>query len=260
MSHISTKHHNGLPPPTLTILRSMVVNADFLAYLCLRSSFDGSQADITFDASTSRPSTTMRSIQEFFWQSMRCSGWDISLAQEATRTRYLERQTILEIELDGYPVFAWALLARMAPDKFFSDIVEAVIGAIFIDSGGDLFAVEGFLTHLGILGYVDRLLDALGRVGDFKPGSNEKGVKIMHPKMQLQDLAQAQQKALDWSDIRKGDDRRYAGFVTVDGVAVGTVENALSQSAAETIATDEGVRMLLGSKVAREDGVLPTMV
>ena len=43
-----------------------------------------------------------------------------------------------------------------------SDIVESIIGAIFIDSKGSLEACEAFLERAGVVGYLRRVLDGQG--------------------------------------------------------------------------------------------------
>lgn len=250
MKRRSPRYKTGFPPQLLTILRSIAVNADFLAYFCLGFSFAEGYASVTIDSSTSQCSTKTDTVERFLWQFMRHFGSrEIHAVQDATRTRYLKLRNAVEKELSAYRTFPWALIARIASDKFFSDIVEAIIGAIFIDSGGNLCAVEGFLSRLGILRYLESLLDAVGRDGEFKAGSNNSGVMIMQPKMHLHELAQAKQELVDWADIKEGDNGCFRGSVKVGGVALGSVENATTRTAAVTIAADEAVKQMLALRM-----------
>lgn len=242
------RYESGFPPSVLTILRSIAVNADFLAFFCLGFSFEEVRGDIV-KSSGGHFSPTVEAVDAFLWQFLRHDGsWEICTAQAATRERYLEHRSAIQNELESCRAFPWALLATIAPEKFFSDIIESITAAIFIDSSGDISAVEQFLERLGVLRYLDKLLDAVGIDGVFKPGSNEDGVMIMQPKMQLYELAGAEQQNPDWSAIEQGQDKRFAGHVSINGVAVGTVEKAQTRSAAESIAADEAVRLILASR------------
>ena len=70
---------------------------------------------------------------------------------------------------DSYP---WTLLARLDPPKPFSDLIESIIAAIWIDSHGSLAACSAFLERLGLLSYLHRVLER----GD---------VALLHPKEEL---------------------------------------------------------------------------
>lgn len=249
---VSPRYSTGFPPPLLTILRSTTVNADLLGYFCLGFSFEETQTDITVDPGTRYCTTKVEPVRIFFWNFMRHNGSrEIYATQDATRARYLEFRPSIEKELADCRIFPWALLAHVAPEKFYSDIIEAVLAAIFIDSQGDLGAAEEFLSRLGVLEYLERLLDAIDRLGEFKPGSNDAGIMIMQPKMQLIELAQAEQKTLDWSDIVVGEGRCFAGSIKLDGMPVGRVHNARSKATAEIFAADEAVRRVLEMRKER---------
>ena len=62
-------------------------------------------------------------------------------------------------------------MAALAPEKVFSDIIEAILGAVYIDSSGDLDVCEEFLRRFGILGWVEMAL--------------KEEVLICHPKEEL---------------------------------------------------------------------------
>jgi len=56
--------------------------------------------------------------------------------------------------------YPWADLIALEPPKVFSDIVESVLGAIFIDTRGDLDACETFLENLGLMRLMRQMLDS----------------------------------------------------------------------------------------------------
>jgi dsRNA-specific ribonuclease len=70
--------------------------------------------------------------------------------------------------------YPWRLLARLDLDKFHSDIVESVFGAMFIDSGGHLSACEDFIKRIGLKLYAVRMAEG--------------SVHVAHPRDELQRL------------------------------------------------------------------------
>jgi dsRNA-specific ribonuclease len=71
--------------------------------------------------------------------------------------------------------YPWAVLARFGPEKFCSDLVESVIGAIFIDTTGDFEQCDAFLERLGLWAIMGRVL--------------RDDVDCLHPKERLGHLA-----------------------------------------------------------------------
>jgi len=54
--------------------------------------------------------------------------------------------------------FPWAALTRLQAPKFFSDMIESLIGAVYLDSHGDFDVVRQVLRNLGIMQYLERIL------------------------------------------------------------------------------------------------------
>jgi dsRNA-specific ribonuclease len=55
--------------------------------------------------------------------------------------------------------YPWSDLTAMRPQKFFSDLIESILGALFIDTRGDLSECETFVEKLGIFDLMRRILD-----------------------------------------------------------------------------------------------------
>ncbi|CAK7223739.1 Dicer-like protein 2 [Sporothrix curviconia] len=81
----------------------------------------------------------------------------------------MKKHAILE-QLWAGEKYPWELLLGLGADKFHSDILEAVIGAVWVDSGS-MAAVETLLEKAGILPYLRRAV--------------EEDVHLMHPKEEL---------------------------------------------------------------------------
>ena len=69
----------------------------------------------------------------------------------ATRTRFAALEPIFRAAFDYGLVYPWRALAAFAPEKVFSDLIEAVLGAIYIDTNGDLKACVAILRRFGVL-------------------------------------------------------------------------------------------------------------
>ncbi|KAI4158586.1 MAG: hypothetical protein LQ342_007284 [Letrouitia transgressa] len=71
--------------------------------------------------------------------------------------------------------YRWRALAAFAPEKVFGDLIEAMLGAIYIDTNGDLKAYIAILRRFGVLEGVETAL--------------ENNVQIRHPKEEVGRLA-----------------------------------------------------------------------
>ncbi|KAI7240033.1 P-loop containing nucleoside triphosphate hydrolase protein [Hortaea werneckii] len=55
--------------------------------------------------------------------------------------------------------YPWTQFLALNPPKFLSDIIESVLGALYLDTGGDVTKCEAFVANIGILDYMSRILD-----------------------------------------------------------------------------------------------------
>jgi dsRNA-specific ribonuclease len=122
-------------------LRTSLVNADYLAFLCMEWSIEQEVIDLEPDTSTLDKNglptfkEKARKVSLPLWRFLRHASPRLGAVQIATADRYkvLRGQVIEAFETGTqYP---WALLARLKAEKFFSDMVESLLGAIWIDSG-----------------------------------------------------------------------------------------------------------------------------
>lgn len=60
--------------------------------------------------------------------------------------------------LDQDSIYPWAALTSLQAPKFISDILESLLGAVFLDSHGSLDAVRGVLRTLGFMGIMERIV------------------------------------------------------------------------------------------------------
>lgn len=183
-------HKPPVPTPSLHLIRTALVNGSFLAFLCLSLSASHARTEIV-----SEPGDpvvmSQTTISQHLWEYMRHTNSAVRVSQQACFARYkLLQSSINEAILQGkeYP---WVLLAQLDPPKYFSDIIESLLGAIYIDTIGSLAACEAFLDRLGIMTYLRRIISE-----DFA---------LLHPKEKLGQLADTETVRYTRRRERKGE-------------------------------------------------------
>ncbi|KAH6656778.1 hypothetical protein BKA67DRAFT_532030 [Truncatella angustata] len=206
----------NLSQSMMTTLRAACVNADLLGFFGM----EWSLPQTTVNVVDGQPvSTTVRFP---FWKFMRHTSPEIGALQKATEERHaLEREAILEA-IWRSPTFPWALLAHLHVPKFFSDIFESVIGAVWLDSG-NLDCCRAIVERIGIMPYLERVLD--------------QNVDVIHPKNKLGVLAV--EKTVKYEVSREEDDmtrircKVYVGGEMVVEVGDGLYNDEIITRAAE---------------------------
>jgi dsRNA-specific ribonuclease len=158
-------------PGHMHIRKSAVVNGHFLAYICLglkHTSRAVMPQPVTTDEDGELPRNPYARKIEFeqgvdeqeiyLWQCLLHSNQGVLEDQTNTFTRYEKWREVIQHALENETVFPWAALTRLQAPKFFSDIVEAVIGAVFLDCGGNMGTIKDFLRGIGILPVLERIV------------------------------------------------------------------------------------------------------
>lgn len=170
-------HTPPIETHTLHLIRTALVNANFLAFLCMNFATTSTRSEII--PSSSDPQRTFSAIQTErplpLWTFMRHSSPTIHAAQAACLKRYETLRGPILTALESGLKYPWTLLAALDAPKFFSDIVESVLGAIYIDTQGSWEACEGFLERLGMMAYAERVMRREG----------EGVVAVKHPKEEV---------------------------------------------------------------------------
>ena len=252
----------------LHLLRTALVNADILGFLVMEwaTTQDSIEVTITSDSdssddtsSTSSTTTTTPPNKPVIhltrtttplplWTFLRHASPDMGLVQRATALRHAAmRGPILHALWHG-PSYPWSLLCRLQAQKFYSDILESLLGAVWVDSG-DLApggACEAVVERLGILPLMRRLV--------------RDGVHLLHPKEELGVLA-VSEKVEYVVEVAMGvggeveGERVFACEVRVGGVVLGRAEGAASREEARTRAA-EGACAVLRGRRERGEGVV----
>lgn len=227
-----TRHTHDLSHFRMHLVRTAVVNAHLLAFFCLGTSVEQARAEVIDSASPGGCEMRTTKKQTYLWEFMKQSGKDeLIKAQKACATRYRELSSAIKAALDHGNSHPWYLLLNLEAEKFFSDIIESMLGAIFIDSNGDLKACEEFLTRLGLLTYLRRVL--------------AENVEVMHPKERLGIVAgNAKVRYAITRELVDGVEK-YSCTVLVDDEPVASSTGEVSRAAAEAKAAQHAAGLIL---------------
>ncbi|KAL1884331.1 hypothetical protein VTK73DRAFT_25 [Phialemonium thermophilum] len=209
------------------LLRTALVNGDFTGFLTMFWSVTLARNDVVPDGANegSREDRDEHpviikptSVELPLWSFLRFSSTDMAAAQKVTRLRYLELRDSIAEEMQRGKFYPWALLARLRPQKFYADVFESILGAVWADSGS-FDEVEAVLERAGVLPYMRRLL-------------NDE-VHILHPKEELSRLAgPLEVKYLDEVEELEDGTRRVASKVTIGDRVVASVVECLNREEA----------------------------
>ncbi|KAG6039717.1 hypothetical protein E4U41_002156 [Claviceps citrina] len=249
LDYIIVRRLYAVTPPLdhfrMHILKTAMVNGDFLAFLCLNYRKPRTETVVTADLQVIEKEATPLAL----WNFMRHSSEPIGVEQAAVRKRFEALRTDVLAALAGGDHYPWALLARLQAKKFYSDIVESVLGAIWVDSGS-VEECEAFLERLGLLSYLDRLV--------------RDGVEARHPKELIGMYAVTQTVTYSIGlHGPEGGEQRYTCRVSVGSDVVAEVFDGLTKEEVKTKAAYEAVRAMDREKQGRMqlqgEGVASTM-
>jgi dsRNA-specific ribonuclease len=160
------------------LLRTATINNGFLAFICLETCMEKKYIDIQ-QSSPSIFTQVRRGRSIALWGFLRYGRPE--LAEE--RSNYLEKhaETCQRIRqgLISDMNYPWQELAKLELNSDLSDIIQALFGAVFYDSSGDMHKCVLLAEKLRILPILRQLM--------------QRKVDILHPKTRLQELAREQE-------------------------------------------------------------------
>ena len=231
-------HPRKLKHWQLHSVHAALVNSHFLGYCCLRYDVNDEVYDIVETAAgdyAAQSSDRRIHLHDFLR-----AGHQLNQAKHHAAEAFEKISPQIEHALAKGSVYPWVELITLSPPKFFCDLVESILGAIFIDTLGDLAACEAFVAKLGILEYMQRLLDD--------------GIDCVNPKEMLGIVAdQAEVKYLNSKTADDDGRTTYQCVVKVDDEAILTVDGCRSKDEAEIRAAFEACEILKSREPVRRD-------
>ena len=165
--HAPGKNYN---PGQMYLRKVAVVNQHFLAFICL----DMFTTTDSFMARTLENETAVLEREDnlvYLWQCLLQSNSHVMEDMAVTRTRYDKGKDTIRKALKEGEIHPWAALTALQAPKFFSDLVESLLGAVYLDTRGDMEVIRKVLTTFGVLPVLERI------VAD--------GVDVLHPVSRL---------------------------------------------------------------------------
>lgn len=223
-----------IPTPSLHLIRTALVNGSFLAFLCLHHRGPVTRYDAVEDP-RGRFCTIKSTTYEQIWCFMRSAEPSIRQAQQSCVSRYESLQEEILHALIRGKRYPWALLTKLDAPKFFSDLIESIIGAIYIDSHGSFSACQSFLENLGMMEYLRRAMD-----GEFE---------LLHPKEELGQLADQEKVKYvtvieDEEGVRDGVKKLLTCAVSMGERELAKVRGGASVIDVETRVAEEALRII----------------
>ncbi|KAK5661479.1 hypothetical protein OQA88_11383 [Cercophora sp. LCS_1] len=258
----------GLKNSQMHTLKTTLVNADILAFFMMEWMIEEERVDpvIVVEDSSSRESSddeeerprkrakaaalefkqVRSTVRHPLWSFMRHASPEIGLLQRETEKRHQEmREGIHEaLRGDKYP---WVPLIKMRAAKYYSDLFEGLLGAVWVDSGGDFEACQRFLENAALMPLMRRLQSG--------------NVHLYHPKEELGWLAGNQTVRYDVEErVLEGEDdeqiREYGCQVKVGDALVAEIWGAANKEEARCMAADEAVTAIKLPKLSKDGDVL----
>jgi dsRNA-specific ribonuclease len=228
LSHINMHH-----------LKSCCVNAHLLAFLCAGATTEVERMEPHPTGETPlQPVRRTVSLYRF----LRANNPGLQEAQRKFMRRYerYKDEIFAQLKTPGRPPwkdaappeYPWEDLQKLDAPKHLSDIIESIIGAIWIDSDGDFEVVKRFLERLGVIEILERLVTGdfvvnhpLSRFGIKAAGDGKMGVVKYECELE-------EGRSTYWCEVRINDD------------PIARVEGCVSRQHARTVAAREGLRVL----------------
>ena len=230
--HLYRAPGKNYDPDGIHTIKSAVVNAHFLAMLCLRAS---TELPVVMPSwSPDKGMTVTEDTQHtHLYKCLLHSSVRILDEQQATFARW-ERpggRGDIEAALKAGRAFPWSALTSLLAPKFLSDMVESLLGAVYLDSCGDLEVVRGVLRRLGHWEVLERIV--------------ERDTDVLHPVSQLHLWAGKNQEKVKCS-IPKRNENMVSCSVVWDDYEVAKVEDEWRGRVSQ-----EGVRFAVAQKAIK---------
>ena len=174
---------------------------------------------------------------------MRHTSPKLGAVQVATAERHAELRDAIDDAIKHGTHYPWALLAKLEAHKFYSDIVESLLGAVWIDSGS-FDVCRGIVERMGILPYLRRIL--------------KDGVQVWHPKEEIGVLADTETVTYVIDRREKKEDgevgKEYWCKILVGEVVVVEMGGGVTKEEVKTKAAEAAVRLLRERKEKHATG------
>ncbi|KIP08582.1 hypothetical protein PHLGIDRAFT_87922, partial [Phlebiopsis gigantea 11061_1 CR5-6] len=144
-------------PGHMHIRKEALVNSHLLAFICMNTSID---IDATMPAWNNREGIVLNKDTQriHLYRCLLHSSPRVLEDLAVAFSRWEKSGAAIQRALQRDSIYPWAALTSLQAPKFISDMLESLLGAIFLDSHGSLDVVRGVLGRLGIMRIMDRIV------------------------------------------------------------------------------------------------------
>ncbi|PBL04406.1 P-loop containing nucleoside triphosphate hydrolase protein [Armillaria gallica] len=171
-------------PGHMHLRKSAVVNGHILAYLCLKCC-------LKVRSYMPRPMGSRNQIQLeeeeediYLWKCLLHGSPRVLEDQRVTFDRFQKLSDAIADGLENRKIYPWAALTRLQAPKFFSDMIESLFGAVFLDSEGSLERTRDVMRRTGVLPLLERIVkddvDVLHPVSRLSVWASKRGQKVKY--------------------------------------------------------------------------------
>ncbi|KIX93481.1 uncharacterized protein Z520_10901 [Fonsecaea multimorphosa CBS 102226] len=223
-----------LDPGQMTIRHHALVSHVTLAFFALQTSATRSTYDVQTDLCTKQTVSSERTETVYLPDHIRRIGNSLApLQRRATLAAYEEVRSSVLASFETGKKFPWSALSRVGAPKCYSDVVESILGAVFLDSRGDMTACEAVLEQMGYMKLVRRL-------------TTDKGIDVLHPEQALAhaftkyDLI-AQERKRTTTTLGDSGSGSWRCKVMVEGERIAFVKGATCKEEAQCCAAEKAL-------------------
>lgn len=217
-------------------IHEALVNSHFLGYCCMSYGIEQKRYDVVEEGTGHDIKTKTRLVHLHDFLRV---GPELQPLRQKAMASFEKLRSAIDGSLEHSEEYPWTELMALNLPKFFCDIVESVLGAIFIDSRGNLAACEAFAERLGILKHIRRILN-----DEFE---------TINPKEKLGMLADRDD--VRYLNILENEGQRvWSCTAQVGDEEIATATDCGSKEEAEVKAADQACQVLLGRGRSAEAG------
>ena len=144
-------------PGHMHIRKESMVNSHLLAFICMSTSVD---IDATMPAWNAKDGITLNKDTQriHLYRCLLHSSPKVLEDLTVAFSRWEKHGSQIQRSLEKSLIYPWAALTSLQAPKFISDMLESILGAVFLDSNGSFDVVKGVLKKLGIMSVFHRIV------------------------------------------------------------------------------------------------------
>ncbi|KAK0222905.1 hypothetical protein EDD85DRAFT_914286 [Armillaria nabsnona] len=171
-------------PGHMHLRKSAVVNGHILAYLCLKCCLKVRSYMPRPMGSGNRIQLEEEEEDIYLWKCLLHGSPRVLEDQRVTFDRFQKLSDVIADGLENGKIYPWAALTRLQAPKFFSDMIESLLGAVFLDSEGSLERTRDVMRRIGVLPLLERIVkddvDVLHPVSRLSVWASKRGQKVKY--------------------------------------------------------------------------------